>query len=443
MRRRREFLSRRDVLAGLGGLVGALAWPWPEPACGQPGTAVALRLGAGEATLRGAAPASPIWDFVGSPLPRLTQGDVLDVALTNDLPVAALLNWRSCDGAAAAEPLLAQRPLPPGQSSTMRLTFGHAGTVLCDARLFGDGQPLVLPAQGFVVGERRPPAVDADHLVTITDWRIRPDGALVAPGQSPADATTVFTANGTADLDIPARRHARLRVRFINACHRSAIAIKLENHDLRVMAIDGQPAAPFVARDGQLMLAAGARIDTFVDATAQPRTSSTLWLHDGLSPRLVGRLVYDDAEPLRRAPLPPPPPLESNGLPERLMLTAAQRFELAVDARPGANAPGWQRPEAFTAGSPLAFRVKRGGTAVLALVNRGPTPVTFRLHGHHVRWLDRLDDGWKPFWLDTLLLPGGQTIRVAFAAEHAGAWMLEIMGTDWEMPRLVGWYAVE
>ncbi len=62
----------------------------------------------------------------------------------------------------------------------------------------------------------------------------------------------------------------------------------------------------------------------------------------------------------------------------------------------------------------------------------------FHLHGHHFRLLDRLDDGWKPFWLDTLAIEPGQTQRIAFAAEHAGRWLLEMMLTDWAAPRLVG-----
>ena len=52
----------------------------------------------------------------------------------------------------------------------------------------------------------------------------------------------------------------------------------------------------------------------------------------------------------------------------------------------------------------------------------------FHLHGHHFRLLDRLDDGWKPFWLDTLAIESGQTQRIAFAAEHAGRWLMEVDG---------------
>jgi FtsP/CotA-like multicopper oxidase with cupredoxin domain len=80
---------------------------------------------------------------------------------------------------------------------------------------------------------------------------------------------------------------------------------------------------------------------------------------------------------------------------------------------------------------------------VLALANRGAVPTVFHLHGHHFRLLDRLDDGWKPFWLDTLAIEPGQTQRIAFAAEHAGRWLIESFATDWAAPRLVRWYAIE
>jgi hypothetical protein len=39
--------------------------------------------------------------------------------------------------------------------------------------------------------------------------------------------------------------------------------------------------------------------------------------------------------------------------------------------------------------------------------------------------LDRLDDGWKPFWLDTLAIEPGQTQRIALSAEYAGCWLIE------------------
>ena len=61
---------------------------------------------------------------------------------------------------------------------------------------------------------------------------------------------------------------------------------------------------------------------------------------------------------------------------------------------------------------------------MLALVNRAVAHVV-HIHGHAIRLLDSLDDGWKPFWLDTVLVPGGQTARIAFVADNPGKWMLD------------------
>jgi FtsP/CotA-like multicopper oxidase with cupredoxin domain len=116
---------------------------------------------------------------------------------------------------------------------------------------------------------------------------------------------------------------------------------------------------------------------------------------------------------------------------------------LRVDLTLGGPQANWVRPVSFAATSAPAFRAKSGRTVVLALTNRADTPTVFHLHGHHFRLLDRLDDGWKPFWLDTLMIDAGQTQRIAFAAEHVGRWLIESVAADWAAPRLVRWYGVE
>src|SRR5258706_44526 len=78
-------------------------------------------------------------------------------------------------------------------------------------------------AQALIVGESEAIAVDRDEVFLIEDWRLRPDGSAIAPGVNPKDATPIYTINGLAMLDIPARIHERLRLRFINGCQRSVI----------------------------------------------------------------------------------------------------------------------------------------------------------------------------------------------------------------------------
>ena len=253
-------------------------------------------------------------------------------------------------------------------------------------------------------------------MLLIEDWRLRPDGTAIAPGLDPGNARPVYTVNGLTTVDVPARRHQRLRLRFINGCQRTIIAVKIEGHEVRVMAIDGQPAEPFLARGGTLVLAPGTRVDAFIDATATPGSNAAILLHDGKEVRPIARLVTSGAAPIRDAPLPAAAPLPSNGLPARIELKGALRVDLALGGPQG----DWVVPANFINSAAPAFRAKAGRTVVLALTNRAAMATVFHLHGHHFRLLDRLDDGWKPFWLDTLAIDPGQTQRIAFAAEYAG-----------------------
>jgi FtsP/CotA-like multicopper oxidase with cupredoxin domain len=433
-------LTRRHLLAGLGTAI--LGPAMPSKAAAQARTALKLHAKPGAAALRPGQPDTPVWSLLTSApetAMRFRRGDQLEVLLGNDLPVPVVLNWHGIDGAPAAEPLVSRSPLASGARDTFVLPLRHAGTFLCDLRLFGDGQARPLPARALIAEEGEKIGVDRDEVILIEDWRLRPDGTAIAPGTDPKDTAPFFTVNGRALLDIATRAHERLRLRFINACQRTVIAVKIEDRDLRVMAIDSQPSEPFLARNGQLVLAPGTRVDAFIDATRPPGSTSSILLHDGTEPRPIARLVYSSDAPIRDAPLPAAAALPSNGLPAQLDLKNALRIDLTLG---GAQAD-WAAPASFAPASAPAFRAKPGRTVVLALTNRAEIPTVFHLRGHHFRLLDRLDDGWKPFWLDTLAIEAGQTQRIAFAAEYAGRWLIESMATDWAAPRLVRWYSVE
>jgi FtsP/CotA-like multicopper oxidase with cupredoxin domain len=401
-----------------------------------------LQAKAGIVALRPGEANTPIWSLLG-PAPErdisLRRGDELEITLANELPVAAALNWHGLDGVPAAEPLAARAPLSPGAKETFVIPLRHAGTFMCDLRLLGDGQARPLPARALVVRESEPIAVDRDEVLLIEDWHLKPDGTAIAPGIDPKDTMPLYTINGLITPDIPTRTNERLRFRFINGCQRNVVALKIEGHDVRVMALDSQPAEPFLARGGALVLAPGTRVEAFIDATAPPGSSLPILLHDGKEARPIARLVASRQPPLRDAALPAAPPLPSNGLPNRLDLKNALRVDLTLG---GAQAE-WVAPGSFASSAAPAFRVKAGRTVVLALTNRGDIPEVFHLHGHHFRLLDRLDDGWKPFWLDTLAIEPGQTQRIALSAEYPGRWLMETMATDWAAPRLLRCYIVE
>ncbi len=169
-------------------------------------------------------------------------------------------------------------------------------------------------------------------------------------------------------------------------------------------------------------------------------TSFPILLHDGKQARPIGQLVVSGEPPIRPAPLPP---AAAAALQRPAGAARPQGTPCASIWRSAARDRLGQRRSDFAASAAPAFRAKTGRTVVLALTNRADIATVFHLHGHHFRLLDRLDDGWKPFWLDTLAIEPGQTQRIAFLAEYPGRWLIESVATDWAAPRLVRWYSVD
>jgi len=301
-------------------------------------------------------------------------------------------------------PRLTQAPVAPGASFDYRFRAPDAGTFWY--HLYPSGQTPGLYGT-LIVDEAEPVVVDRDV-------------ALVLDGQPP--------------LDIPVKANERVRLRLVNASYRP-MALGLDPHRATVMAIDGQPAEPFAARDARVGLGPGNRIDLFVDMTLTPGADAPLRLATEKDEVVVARFRYDAGAPMRTVPLPDPQPLPANGLPQRIPLQNAQRLEVPIarDARP------WAPANAAAFGPPL-FSVKRGRTVVLGFKNGGE-PMVVHLHGHHVRLLDNLDDGWKPFWLDTFVV-AQQPMRIAFVADNPGKWAISARPLRPDDAGLVTWFEV-
>ena len=353
----------------------------------------------------------------------------------NNLPVSALLDWRGLDGATAAEPLTGRSPLPPGGEASFTIAPRRAGTFFCDLMVSGEA----LPTRPFplVVEDGVPLGADRDEMCLVEEWRLKLDGTACAPGTEAREASPpIYTVNGQVFPKIAVGSHEHLRFRFVNGCQRRVIALKIEGYEIRVIALDSAPADPFAARDSVLVLAPGGRVDALVDAPAAFAAASLILLHDGQQSHTLARLVLSGAAG-RSAQLQPAPALPDDALPARLDLRSALRIDLALEGGE------WVMPAGLSASTPPAFKAKKDRTIVLALNNRAELATIFHLHGHHFRLLDRLDEGWKPFWLDTLAVEPRQTQRVAFSAEFAGRWLLESTAMDWAAPRLVRWFSVE
>ncbi len=378
---------------------------------------------------------------IPGPTLRFRRGEELRIRLVNELSEPTSLHWHGLRVGSAAGGV----PVPPGGSLDYHVTLPHAGTFWYRPQVTSAGQLERGLAGLLIVDETQSVDVDRDvGLIFAT--------RAAAAGQTGTDETR-WSVNGLSSLDLPVRTNERLRVRLLNASGSRLVQLHFDPHPVRVMAIDGHPAEPFLARQSTVLLGPGNRIDLFLDATQSASANIPVLLaaRGGAVP--IARLVYADGPPARAAPLPEPLPLPDNPLPSRIEFRGALNLSLLVDepaaaSAPVTGAPGRDRPplrlsEPGAAGAaPPLFTVKRGRSVILALLNRTPQAHAFHIHGHHVRLLDRLDDGWKPFWLDTILVAPAETVRVAFVADAPGAWTLEGVRID-HGAALGGWFKVE
>ena len=203
-------LDRRELLAGLGA-AAARARPCPRIAAAQ-GRPVADAAGQSRRH-RPASGSAGYPDLVASgrapdPVLRFKRGDELEITLRKRSAGArSSLNWHGIDGVAAAEPLAARSPLAAGARETLAIPLRHAGTLLCDLRLLGDGQAR--PLAGAGADRRRERARRGRPRRGVPDRRLaaaRRTAARSRPGIDPKDATPLYTVNGPATPGYPAAR---------------------------------------------------------------------------------------------------------------------------------------------------------------------------------------------------------------------------------------------
>jgi FtsP/CotA-like multicopper oxidase with cupredoxin domain len=430
-----KLYTRRRLLAGAGIAVTCFSLPErPRAQFGPTGFHV-LRARTSTAALRGEGqPPTPVWAFgetVPGPALRVRRGDELRVRVFNDLDEPTTVHWHGVrlPNAMDGVPNLTQPPIAPGENFNYRFRASDAGTFWYHPA--GDvGAQARRGLYGvLIVGEQEKIEVDRDLVLVLDDWRLTPEGMIDATPDGRAGGH--LTVNSVPALDLPVRSNERLRLRLVNAATARVFSLRFERHPLWVMAIDGQPAEPFLARDNHVTLGPGNRIDVFLDAILEPGANAPVMVANAGGETPVAHLVYG-AETVRASPLSEPKPLPPNPLPERLDLKTALRPELPMETL---TSPAPPRPE-----RPL-FTVKRGRPVVLTLANRTDAGSTVHLHGHSVRLLDRLDDGWKPFWLDTVMVGAGQTQRVAFLADNPGKWLIDCRALG-RVGGMVAWFEV-
>ncbi len=456
-------ITRRDMVAGL--TLGAPLALHCEPVRAQ--TAAPLVLEAREAILAIAPDpvvAGAVWAFNGvvpGPLLRVKFGDELRLRLDNRLAQPIALHWQGVDGPNAMDGVagLTQPAAAPGGSFEYRFTPPDSGLFWYRASAF----PYAAEQKGrglygvLVVEEAAPPPTDHEALLVLDDWRIGADGAMAA-FLAPADVLgegrvgDLLTVNGGgAPQTLVLAQGARVRLRMLNACNARLAAFLFDGVEPLMIGIDGLPCEPFKPSRNIIPAGPGARFDLMFDLPRQPDAEVRVMLRGGGlradttseadRALLVFRTNAETAsrrEPFAGLPLNP-------RLPAEIRLQNAYRLDLTVEASEsrdprqaytinGAAGPGLSKP---------LFRVPRGQPVALGLFNRTQVAQTLHLHGHHMRVLHLLDDGWEPFWRDSVIVPPGRHARVAFLASNPGKWLIESSILEHAMSGVSAWFEVK
>jgi FtsP/CotA-like multicopper oxidase with cupredoxin domain len=439
--------SRRAVVGGALVSLIALGSSAPAGAEAQPAPR-RLVLRAGTAKLRGAdKDATAVWGFEGAvpgPVLKVKRGGEVWITAVNELPEPTALHWHGVrlDNRMDGVPPLTQAPIPPGTSFDYRFACPDAGTFWVHPETGQLGRGL---AAALIVEEDAPPATDQDLVLMLQDWSLTEAGALAPALDAPAGAGgigSLATLNGQPAQDIAVKANDRLRLRLINAATTRIAGLAFEGGlKAVVVAIDGQPAEAFELGRPILALPPGARVDLMVDIPAAGPESPAIRLRGYGSDAVLARFVIDPGAPRRPEPLAKVAELSANPLPRTIELKGALRVELPIERAGAEPATVWTfSGKAGEAGPPL-FSVPRGRAVVLALANKTPAPHVIHIHGHSVRLLDSLDDGWKPWWHDTLLI-ADRTVRVAFVADNPGKWLIECRRLDQQPANMAAWFEV-
>jgi FtsP/CotA-like multicopper oxidase with cupredoxin domain len=409
-------LSRRTMLRGAAGVVAASGLPALAAQSTLPGADDFQIL---EAAQRPEPHQSLLayHGMVPGPMIRLKKGDELRVRLVNRLDLPTTLHWHgyrapsAMDGAAG----VTQAAVAPGASFDYRFKAADSGTFWYRPGQFNEQmQQIETGLFGpLIIDEAVPPPVHRDLAVVLHNKPV--------PGLPP----NLMVNGASLPLEVTQPPASRLRVRLINATATRITVVSFDGLKPMIAAIDGQPCELFAPVRASVPLGPGARADVFAELPAEPPARLILRGDGEADQDIVRFLLKGDTPP----GLPPLVPLPANdGLPSDIDLARAKRLDLIIDAAApfrAVAAPGSKgRESEVVAGKPV-FGVKRGTAVSLGFRNVSAAVHNLHVHGHTMRLLHPLDDGWEPYWRDSLLLAPGKTARVAFVADNPGKWVIE------------------
>ncbi len=379
-----------------------------------------------------------VWAYNGQvpgPTFRVRLGDTVRVRFTNRLPQETTVHWHGVrvpngmDGV----PNLTQPPIAPGGSFVYEFTPKDAGTFWFHPHVRSSEQVERGLYGVLVVEDAQPPPFSRDLVWVVDDWLLDESGQIFAQFNTPHDLMhdgrwgNFVTVNGRTDTTLLVRAGERIRLRLLNASNGRVYLPDFGGLDARIIAVDGLYAArPVDARNFEL--APGNRID--LDLRLSDATSARYDVVDrfyAAQPNRLASIVVDgivDAAPPFASPAHAQVPRWASGV----RAPIAQTFRLN-SRRGGEHGIEWTINDRAFAGhdhaAPPAMVMQADRFVHLQFVNESFRLHPIHLHGMFFRLLARngapVDE---PFFRDTVLVHGKETIDIGLVPRDAGDWMM-------------------
>ena len=482
-----SLLTRRDFLRYTGGLtLTALSSPFLA-ACqtivstgGASTTAARPATGGPIREFKLTAAVTPIdvgtgefkaWTYNGQavgPELRVTEGDIIRVTLTNNLPNSTTIHWHGVPVPNAMDGVPGM-PLPaiqPGETFTYEFVAWPSGTYWYHPHVgYQLDQGLVGPL--IIEPKQEPGAYDREYTLVLDDWVTLDGGGPAAKERRPSTMMGggmmggmmgqeqpqdngggmmghsqpsdqgaaplsepiyhAFTVNGqvveTAS-SFMVKRGERVRLRLINAGAATTFGLRLAGHALTVTHTDGHPVEP--QEVDILRISMGERYDVTFRAGNPGHWTLYAQVNDSDEVIDLATFVYAGSTATQDSGDDLPERLRWNeyhlltGLPEERLPAASPRAEQTFDLvlSGGMMSPEWTiNGKVFPHTDPIV--VSTGQRVRFNYLNHSPMPHPMHLHGHFFEVV-----GSPGLRKDTMIVEAhmGQA-SIEFVADNPGDWM--------------------
>jgi len=189
------------------------------------------------------------WAYNGTvpgPLIRVTEGDLVRIVFTNELPEPTTIHWHgievpnNMDGV----PDVTQPAIQPGETFIYEFVAMPAGTFMYHSHYDGDVQVSIGLYAPFIIDPKEPvqPPADIDISLMLSEWLVldeRTYPAMPMAGMEP----NYFTINGMAfpaTETIEVKKGQRVRLRFYGI-GQFVHPMHLHGFPFKIVATDGHP----------------------------------------------------------------------------------------------------------------------------------------------------------------------------------------------------------